>query len=119
MSYRLSRPLVSFFRPKASQPSDFGRPRASPCNDTPHESEITTARLKFKSRFDRLGRDRIDLLLLHGPHRSDITDELCVALSALRSEGIVGSLDGNFFDVLMLDYNVPFEGPLGPDFGRR
>jgi hypothetical protein len=52
MSYRLSLPLVSFFRPKASQLSDFGRPRASPCNDTPDEGEITTARLKFKSRFE-------------------------------------------------------------------
>jgi hypothetical protein len=49
MSYRLSRPLVSFVRPKASQLSDFGRPRASSCSDTPYESEITTARLKLKS----------------------------------------------------------------------
>lgn len=50
MSYRLSRPLDSFFRPKASQLSAFGKPRASPCNDTPNEGETTTARLKFKSR---------------------------------------------------------------------
>src|SRR6185312_7876467 len=49
MSYRQTRPLVPFFSPKASQLSDFGRPRASSCNDTPYESEITTARLKLKS----------------------------------------------------------------------
>jgi hypothetical protein len=42
--------LVSFFRPKASQLSDFGGPRASSRNDTPYESEITTARLKLKGR---------------------------------------------------------------------
>ena len=52
MSYRQTRPLVPFFSPKASQLSDFGRPRASSCNDTPYESEITTARLKLKSQFD-------------------------------------------------------------------
>jgi hypothetical protein len=34
-----------------SQLSDFGRPRASSYNDTPYESEITTAPLKLKSRF--------------------------------------------------------------------
>jgi hypothetical protein len=49
MSYRQTRPLVPFYRPKASQLSDFGRPRASLCNDTPYESEITTAPLKLKS----------------------------------------------------------------------
>jgi hypothetical protein len=41
--------LVPFYRPKVSQLSDFGRPRASSCNDTPYESEITTAPLKLKS----------------------------------------------------------------------
>src|ERR1700758_2989773 len=57
MSYRQTRPSVPFLRLNASQLSDFGRPRASPCNDTPYESEITTARLKFKSRFSRPGGD--------------------------------------------------------------
>src|SRR5271169_5552071 len=52
MSYRRSRPLVPFLCLNASQLSDFGRPRASPCNDTPYESEITTARLKLKSPFE-------------------------------------------------------------------
>jgi hypothetical protein len=42
--------LVPFPSPIASQLSDFGRPRASSCNDTPYEGEITTARLKLKSR---------------------------------------------------------------------
>src|SRR5271168_1344188 len=51
MSYRRTRPLVSFLRLNASQLSDFGRPRASNFNDTPYESEITTARLRLKSRF--------------------------------------------------------------------
>ena len=46
---RRTRPLVPFFRPKALQLSDFGRPRACSCNDTPYESEITTARLRLKS----------------------------------------------------------------------
>jgi hypothetical protein len=41
--------LVPFPSPIASQLSDFGRPRASSCNDTPYEGEITTARLKLKS----------------------------------------------------------------------
>ncbi len=41
--------VTSFLRLNASQLSDFERPRASPCNDTPYESEITTARLKSKS----------------------------------------------------------------------
>jgi len=40
-----------FLRPIASQLSDFGRPRASSCNDTPYESEITTARLKLKGHY--------------------------------------------------------------------
>jgi aryl-alcohol dehydrogenase-like predicted oxidoreductase len=53
MSYRQTRPSVPFLRLNASQLSDFGRPRASPCNDTPYESEITTARLKLKSHFRR------------------------------------------------------------------
>jgi gluconokinase len=43
--------LVPFPSPIASQLSDFGRPRASSCNDTPYEGEITTARLKLKSRY--------------------------------------------------------------------
>jgi hypothetical protein len=42
--------LVPFLRLNASQLSDFGRPRAPSCNDTHYESEITTARLKLKSR---------------------------------------------------------------------
>src|SRR6195256_4700758 len=41
--------LGSFLRLKSAT-SDFGRPRASPCNDTPYESEITAAPLKLKSR---------------------------------------------------------------------
>jgi hypothetical protein len=45
--------LVPFLSPKASQLSDFGRPRASPYNDTPYESEVTTAPLKLKSRVTR------------------------------------------------------------------
>src|SRR5512132_2795314 len=35
--------LGSFHPPEIPQTSDFGRPRASSCNDTPYESEITTA----------------------------------------------------------------------------
>jgi hypothetical protein len=46
--------LVPFLSPKASQLSDFGRPRASPCNDTPYESEVTTAPLKLKSPYSSL-----------------------------------------------------------------
>ena len=42
-------PWFPSLRLKCSQLSDFGRPRASSCNDTPYESEITTARLKLKS----------------------------------------------------------------------
>jgi hypothetical protein len=45
--------LVPFPSPIASQLSDFGRPRASSCNDTPYEGEITTARLKLKSLDNR------------------------------------------------------------------
>ena len=48
MSYRQTQPLVPSFRLKSAT-SDFGRPRASSCNDTPYESEITTAPLKLKS----------------------------------------------------------------------
>uniref|UniRef100_UPI003F9932F9 hypothetical protein n=1 Tax=Mycobacterium sp. TaxID=1785 RepID=UPI003F9932F9 len=44
------------------QLSDFGRPRASPCNDTPYESEITTARLKLKSQYARA--DEADVLFI-------------------------------------------------------
>jgi hypothetical protein len=59
MSYRRPRPSVPFLSLFASQLSDFGRPRASPCNDTPYESEITTARLNSKSLYDWLGFDTV------------------------------------------------------------
>jgi len=41
-------PLVPVFRLKF-QTSDFGRPRACSCSDTPYESETTTARLELKN----------------------------------------------------------------------
>ena len=44
--------LGSSFRLKSAT-SDFGRPRASSCNDTPYESEITTAPLKLKNPLTR------------------------------------------------------------------
>src|ERR1700689_2621164 len=53
MPRRQAWPLVPFPSPIASQLSDFGRPRASSCNDTPYEGEITTARLKLKSPYAR------------------------------------------------------------------
>lgn len=69
---------------------------------------------------DRLGRERIDLLLLHGPHACDLTDDLYAALSVMRSEGLAHAigvnstdpsvvrkaLETSFFDAFMLDYNV-------------
>ena len=45
-------PLVPSFRLKSAT-SHFGRPRASSGNDTPYESEITTAPLKLKSPLTR------------------------------------------------------------------
>ena len=69
---------------------------------------------------ERLGRDRIELLLLHGPRGTDLTDELCATLSAIRGEGLARAVGVNsfdpamlrqaqgmkFFDVFMLEYNV-------------
>jgi hypothetical protein len=51
--------LGPFVRLNASQHSDFGRPRASSWNDTPHESEITTAPLNLKSRVTAKVGDQI------------------------------------------------------------
>jgi hypothetical protein len=62
--------LVPFLRLNASQLSDFGRPRASPCNDTPYESEITTARLKLKSPYEQVF-EQMEL----GGKRSDFRGE--------------------------------------------
>ena len=46
-----------------SQLSDFGRPRASPCNETLYENEITTALLKLKSRNDLAEANMLHLIL--------------------------------------------------------
>ena len=54
--------MVPFVRLNASQLSDFRRPRAPYCSDTPRESEITTARLKLKSRYVT---DKTSLKLRH------------------------------------------------------
>src|SRR5258707_6086539 len=43
--------LGSLLQSESVATSDFGRPRASSCNDTPYEGEITTAPLKLKSRY--------------------------------------------------------------------
>ena len=91
MSYRQTRPLVPFHRPKASQLSDFGRPRASSCNDTPYESEITTAPLKSKSLIDCCSR-RVAGWAIAEHMRTELVEDALNAAHALR-----GSLEGAVF----------------------
>src|ERR1700694_531069 len=59
--------LVSLLQSESVATSDFGRPRASSCNDTPYESEITTAPLKLKSPETRAMRT--SLLFAHAVKR--------------------------------------------------
>jgi hypothetical protein len=67
------KPSVHFLRPIASQLSDFGRPRASSCNDTPNESEITAARLKLKSRHTSISWARWKARAANAPALAEMT----------------------------------------------
>jgi aryl-alcohol dehydrogenase-like predicted oxidoreductase len=77
-------------------------------------------RMSVERSLERLGRDRIDLLHLHGPELADLTPELVGALEELRTEGLVRFVGVNSFDErvlraalalpnvdsFMLEYNV-------------
>lgn len=67
----------------------------------------------------RLGRERIDLLFLHGPAKSDLTDQLLEAVGQLKQAGdilwvgicswdhdVLEHASGPVFDAAMLQYNV-------------
>src|ERR1700682_990091 len=68
--------LGSLLQSESVATSDFGRPRASSCNDTPYESEITTAPLKLKSRHTsgpRVARRRPSRIRCRaGPSRPEV-----------------------------------------------
>lgn len=49
-------------------------------------------RTSVRQSLDRLRRDRIDVLHLHGPSRDDLTPELYGALADLAAEGLIGHL---------------------------
>ena len=77
-------------------------------------------RMSVERSLERLGRERIDLLHLHGPTLEDLTPELVGALEELRAEGLVRFIGVNSFDErvlraalalpnfdsFMLEYNV-------------
>lgn len=75
--------------------------------------------MSLKASLDRLGLERIDLLLLHGPAPGEITDRLVRHLDAFRDRGMVGHLgvcgrgdeldaaiDTGAFDALMAPVNA-------------
>ncbi len=80
----------------------------------------TALRESVARSLERLGRDRIDILHLHGPTAADLTPELADTLEELRGAGLVRSLGVNSFDAdvlhaalrlpwcdsFMLEYNV-------------
>ena len=51
-----------------------------------------TVRTSVRQSLDRLRRDRIDVLHLHGPSSGDLTPELYGALADLTAEGLIGHL---------------------------
>lgn len=77
-------------------------------------------RTSVERSLERLGRDSIDILHLHGPTLADMTPELEASLEALRRSGLVRWVGVNSFDddvlraalamrgcdSLMLEYNV-------------
>lgn len=78
-------------------------------------------RRSLEASLHRLGVDRVDALLLHGPAPTDFTPPLMAALERLRGEGVVGrlgvcgrgaeldaALDVPAFDLMM----APLSGPL-------
>lgn len=73
-----------------------------------------------KTSLKRMGTDYIDLLLVHGPKISDLTDVYLNAMRRLKEKGIVKAIGINTFDTdviefvcktkcfdfVMLDYNI-------------
>lgn len=76
--------------------------------------------ISVKISLERMGIDYVDLLLVHGPQVSDLTDEYLTAMRKLKEEGIVKAVGINTFDTdviefvcktrcfdfVMLDYNI-------------
>lgn len=79
-----------------------------------------SVRRSVEQSLQRLGLQRLPLLLLHGPGLADFSDELLGCLADMRREGLIGHAGVNSFDgpvlarlpdlagieVAMLDYNL-------------
>lgn len=73
-----------------------------------------------KTSLKRMGIDYVDLLLVHGPQVTDLTDEYLNAMRKLKKKGIIKAIGINTFDTdviefvgrtkcfdfVMLDYNI-------------
>lgn len=78
--------------------------------------------MSLKGSLGRLGLDHVDLLLLHGPARSEVTEELMRRLRAFRERGLIrhiglcgrgdeieAVLDTEGFDVVMAPVNAQID----------
>lgn len=88
-------------------------------------------RASVEGSLQRLGREGIDLLWLHGPARHEVTPEIIGLLSDLRAAGkvrhfgiagrtddLLSALDDPVFEAVMLPLNRA-PGSSGPDWARR
>lgn len=60
-------------------------------------------RRSVEASLRRLGLARLPILLLHGPTREDLNDEVLTTLAKMRSDGMIGIAGVNSFDTAVLD----------------